>query len=41
MRKNNVERENTLSIYTDGASRGKPGLASYGFIFVKEGIQIH
>jgi len=24
-----------LNIYTDGASRGNPGLAAYGFIFVR------
>jgi ribonuclease HI len=24
-----------LTVYTDGASRGNPGLAAYGFIFVK------
>ena len=24
-----------LDVYTDGASRGNPGLAAYGFIFVK------
>ena len=41
MRKNNVEPGNILSIYTDGASRGNPGLAAYGFIFVKEDILIH
>jgi ribonuclease HI len=25
----------TLTVYTDGASRGNPGLAAYGFIFVR------
>jgi ribonuclease HI len=25
----------SLTVYTDGASRGNPGLAAYGFIFVR------
>ncbi len=31
-----IEKEEPLSIYTDGASRGNPGPASYGFVLVFE-----
>ena len=35
--KNPIKRDNILSIYTDGASRGNPGHAACSFIFLKNG----
>jgi len=35
IKENPIKRENLLSIYTDGASRGNPGRASCSFIFLK------
>ena len=34
MSKNQIKRDKTLKIYTDGAARGNPGPAAYSFIFV-------
>lgn len=41
MNKNPVKREDILEIYVDGASRGNPGPAAYGFIFIKKNEIIH
>lgn len=30
----------TLNVYTDGASRGNPGFASYGFVIISENGQV-
>jgi len=35
-----IEDEELLEIYTDGASRGNPGPASYGFVFTAEGHDV-
>lgn len=41
MSKNLIKSEDILEIYVDGACRINPGLASYGFIFVKNDEVIH
>jgi len=35
IKKNPIQKDNILNIYTDGASRGNPGPASCSFIFLK------
>ena len=41
MKRESESKKNIYYIYTDGASRGNPGPAAYGFVFLKEDVLIH